>query len=558
MRPHSLFTVLPLSLSLSLITAHAQVTPDAGSIRQQIDPSRALPNLPHAVPPQRIVPSAEIEPKKSRSVHIQSFQFVGNTLLSSDQLSAALFTFVKRNLSFEDLQRAADAVAMTYREAGWVVRVYLPEQDISSGLVTLQVVEARFGGLRFEGEAPKLVSPLEIQSYFEAQQQLGKTLNANALDRALLLADDLPGVSIAGTLVPGPQDNETSLILNTTDEPMIYGDISLDNNGARSTGSDRVMLNMNFTSPGQRGELVSLNLLQSKGSAYSRIAFSVPDGYNGLRLGINASTMTYKVIDGPATNSTSQIQGGSNSMGLDMNYPLLRSRLANLYWSGGVDNKTFFNEDTQVRSEYASTVWRLGLSGNRFDDQGGGGANTASVQMVRGQLEDMKAHNLLDTIDRSFNKVNYSLSRQQTLTTDHSLLLAMNGQYATKVLDSSEKFYIGGAQTVRAYPVGELGGDRGHVLSSEWRWRLAAAWTVAAFVDTGRVTTLPATASESSNTLLLRGQGLSVSWQDPSGLTAKLTWSHRSGNNPKPTSIGTDSDGTLKLNRIWFTTSLAF
>lgn len=558
MRPHSLFTVLPLSLTLGLVTAHAQVTPDAGSIRQQLDPSRALPSLPPAAAPQRVVPPTEMAHQKSLTVRVDSFQFVGNTLLGNDQLAAALSVFVKRDLSFNELQRAADAVAMTYREAGWMVRVYLPEQDISSGLVTLQIVEARFGGLRFEGEAPKHVLPAEIQSYFEAQQQLGQALNVDSLDRALLLADDLPGVNIAGTLVPGPQDNETSLVLNTTDEPLVYGDISLDNNGARSTGSDRVMLNMNITSPGERGELISLNLLHSKGSDYSRVAFTVPDGYNGLRVGINASTMTYKVIDGPATNSAAQIRGSSNSMGFDMNYPLLRSRLANVYWSGGLDNKTFFNEDAQVRSDYASAVWRVGLSVNRFDDLGGGGANTASVQMVRGQLEDMKAHNLLNSIDRSFSKVNYSLSRQQTLTADHSLLIAMNGQYATQVLDSSEKFYIGGAQTVRAYPVSEFGGDRGQVLSSEWRWRVAASWTATAFVDAARVTTLPTTASDSTTTLFLRGQGLSVGWQDPSGLTAKLTWSRRNGHNPKPTSAGTDGDGTLKLNRIWFNTSLAF
>ena len=72
------------------------------------------------------------------------------------------------------------------------------------------------------------------------------------------------------------------------------------------------------------------------------------------------------------------------------------------------------------------------------------------------------------------------------------------------------------------------------------------------------VVTLPATSSEQRSSLSLRGHGLNASWQGPAGLVAKLTWSHRDGHNPKPTQTGTDGEGTLRLNRFWFTTSLPF
>lgn len=70
------------------------------------------------------------------------------------------------------------------------------------------------------------------------RQTTGQPLSANALDLPLLLAIDLPGLSVAGKLVPGAADNETTLVLQTTDEPFIYGDVGLDNTGARSTGTD--------------------------------------------------------------------------------------------------------------------------------------------------------------------------------------------------------------------------------------------------------------------------------------------------------------------------------
>ncbi len=542
----------------------AQSLPDAGSLRQQIEQQRELP-LPQAAPAPRVTPPPEIKAPSGMTVRPRSFRLAGNTLLSFEQLAPTLSEFVGRELDFAGLQRAADAVSAAYRQAGWIVRVYLPEQDISAGVVTLQVLEARFAGVRFEGEASRRLQRDAIQAFFTRQQATGQPLNGDALDRALLLSDDLPGVSVAGTLAPGSADGETALVLQTTDEPLIYGGIGLDNTGARSTGSNRLTANLNINSPGGRGELVSLNALHTQGSDYGRVALTVPDGYNGLRLGVSASSMSYKVIGGSQSITDLQIKGRSSSLGLDWSYPLVRSRLHNLYFSGGLENKGFHSDnrnsnaaDPKSFSDYETHSLRLGLSGNRFDDLGGGGANSASVQLLWGRLTAMQAHSQIDSIGRDYHKLNYSLSRQQTLTQSHSLLLSLQGQQATQVLDSSERFYIGGASTVRAYPVSELGGERGQVLSAEWRWRLNPAWVLSAFADHGRVMSLPATASDQRSSLTLRGHGLSASWQGPMGLVSKLTWSRRDGANPKPTQTGTDSDGTLKLNRLWLTASVTF
>lgn len=551
------FLLLPLALGLQTNSWAQTALPDAGSIRQQIEQQHPLP-LPQAAPQPRVAPPPEIRQQTGVSVDVKAFRFVGNTLLSAEQLAPAMANFVNRKLDFVGLQSAADAAAAAYRAAGWIVRVYLPEQDISTGEVTLQVIEAKFAGIRFEGQSPKLVLASEIEAYITAHQAIGQALNANQLDRGLLLADDLPGVSLAGTLVPGQADGETALALQTTDEPFVYGEINLDNTGTRATGSERLTVNLNLNSPGGLGELANLDLLHTRGSDYSHIALTVPDGHNGLRLGINVSEMTYKVIDGPGYNSATPIQGRSGSLGLDLNYPLVRGRLQNLYLYSGLDHKNFYTRDTQVRSDYESNTLRLSLSGNLFDYLGGGGANSATAQILWGRLGNMQAHTLLDSIGREYRKLSYSVTRQQTLTPEHSLFVSLQGQYANELLDSSEKFYIGGAQSVRAYPVSELGGERGQVLTGEWRWRLNSSWVATAFMDHGQVVALPATSSDQQTSRQLRGHGLSATWQGPRGLNIRLTWAHREGTNPQPTQSGTDSDGTLELNRIWFTASMSF
>ena len=543
--------------------ASAQTLPDAGSIRQQIELNREQ-RLPQAVRPTPVTPPPEIQPRAGVTVNVKSFQLSGHRLLSTEELMPALAEFVGRTLDFAGLQRATDAVAAAYRESGWLARVYLPEQDISEGTITLQVVEARFAGLRMEGEPSKRVLSSDIQAFFEEQQKAGEPLNTLALDRALLLADDLPGISVAGTLVPGQAEGETGLAIQTSDEALFFGDVTLDNTGSRSTGSNRVMLNLNINSPGDHGELINLTALRTQGSAYVRLGLTVPVGYNGLRFGVNGSTMNYKVIEGSSSLLSLNVQGSSDSMGLDWSFPVVRQRMRNLYFSGGLDNKRFYNDsinktsDTNSYADYETNSLRLGFSGNVFDDLGGGGANSASLQVMRGQLDRVKAHTQIDTLGRDYIKLNYALSRQQSLTADHSLLLNLQGQHATELLDSSEKFYVGGASTVRAYPSSELGGERGQLLTGEWRWRLHAAWVLSGFMDQAWVTALPTTAADASTSSSLRGYGLSAAWQGPLGLNAKLTWSKREGSNPKPTSTGTDGDGTLLINRIWFTAGLAF
>lgn len=537
--------------------AWSQTAPDAGSIRQYIEQQGAF-RLPSAQAKRTTALAPKRKVSGNMQVTVSRFGFVGNSLMSADQLESAVKPYTNRALDFAELQSAAAAVAEKYREAGWMARVDLPEQDLSSGTVTLRVVETRFAGTRVQGASSKTVMASEIQAYLRDELKPQQALQTSAAERAVLLLDDLPGIRASGTLVSSEKEDQTALVLNTQDEPWIDGDIGLDNTGPRAIGSNRLSAHMNINSPGRRGERLGLAALHSEGSDYAHLSLTAPDGHHGLRLGFQASTMTFKLTDGPTFNNVSPIRGRSSSMGIDWSYPWLRSSSQNLYVYGGLGNKSFTTRDTQLRSDYEIHSLRIGLAGNRYDDLWGGGTSSATAQWTKGQMGSVLAHTLLDTIDRHYSKINYNFSRQQDLSSAHALLVSLKGQHASTLLDSSEKLYIGGADTVRAYPASELGGDRGQVLSGEWRWRLDPAWVLATFADLGRVVSLPTAPSEPKASMRLRGQGVSLAWQGPMGMTAQLTWAHRSGDNPRPTYTGTDGDGTLKSHRFWLATRMPF
>src|SRR5262245_40037257 len=84
--------------------------------------------------------------------NIDRFEVAGATLISTEELERLVAPFTGSGKDFGDIQRAVEAVEETYRARGYgIVRVLLPEQDITKGLVRLQVTEPRVGRVVVEG-----------------------------------------------------------------------------------------------------------------------------------------------------------------------------------------------------------------------------------------------------------------------------------------------------------------------------------------------------------------------------------------------------------------------
>ncbi|MBF0256615.1 MAG: ShlB/FhaC/HecB family hemolysin secretion/activation protein [Gammaproteobacteria bacterium] len=555
-----------LSGLLLLPSAQAQ-PPDAGALQQQQqqqtqrERERRLPQAQAPDAPAPLMPTAPGDVQ----VEVKSFRFIGNSLLTDAQLQPAVAPFSNRALDFAQLQAAAMAVAQVYRAAGWVVNAYLPAQDIVNGQVSIQIVEARFGKLIAEGEISRMPQARALAP-FTARQQPGDFLNSQKLDRALLIADDLPGVTLSASLRPGEQEQETDVLIKLADEPLLMGDASLDNHGARSTGEERLNLSTILNSPLGLGDRLVANFTHTQGSDYLQLLFNLPVGNDGWRLGASASIMDYDLIT-PEFRALDGY-GRSSTLGLESLYPLIRSRQQNLYFYANLERKDFSNDANQARtSDYRVDNLGLSLFGNHFDNFGGGGANSGNLNLVFGRVDlDGSPNQALDAAGAdtqgSFTKLRYQFSRQQAITPDLSLFGAWSGQQASKNLDSAEKFYLGGAYGVRAYPANEGAGSEAQMVNLELRQQLPKGFNLAAFYDWGQVTQNVDDAfagAPNPNRYELKGYGLSLSWQTPLGLNLNATWARRDGDNPNADPLtGRDQDGSLDRDRIWLSASIPF
>ena len=561
-----------LSCSLLPAISVAQTLPSASTLQQQIERDQQADKQRVQIQ-QAPKPAAE-SPIQGQTIVVQEFNFKGNTLISSEALRAALAPLLGRPLDFARLQNSPVLVADLYRDKGWVVQTFLPGQSIEQGTVTIEIVEAVFGQTLVAGEPATRVPKEDVLQIFARQQQAGKFLNIHAVDRALLLADDLPGITVSGALAQGAQTGQTDLVLQLADEPWLNANVSADNTGAVSTGTSRVMAALNLNSPTFRGDAINLNAMASKGTRYARLAYGLPLGADGWRLGVNGSRLDYELITEPYASQSKQgnpTQGSATTAGLELSYPWVRSRNFNLNTSLSAEKKTYDNiASGATTSAYKNIPMSLALSGSSFDSLGQGGANALSLAMTTGKLNlDGSPTQSSDASTTrtagGYKKIRYAISRQQQLAPSWSLYGAFSGQWANKNLDSSEKFYLGGSSGVRAYPSSEGGGTSGQMLNLELRWQVANGWSLTGLYDHGRIRVNKFNDFEGAaalNAYALKGAGLALSWRNSSGTSVQTTYARRVGTNPNAIATevnsGADQDGTLKTNRIWLNASQAF
>lgn len=515
---------------------------------QQVDQERRKRQQEREAPPSEIQVSPQEEPsQETLKVTVKSFHFEGNTLISSDKLAAAVKRYVGRSVTYADLEKAAASVGEAYRRKGWTVRSFLPKQDIVDGIVTIRIMEAGFGNVRIEEGSYRFPSKKKIESAVAAYQHEGAPLNTKKLERALMVLDDLPGAGVSGRLQQGDKEGQTDLAVKTAKESLASGVAIADNQGSRSTGEYRAHTFLQLANPLGIGDQSSAYILYSEGLRFARFEETVPVGNDGWRVGVNTSLIDYEVL--PSEFESLDAHGRSSSIGAQARYPVIRGRENNLYLNLNYDNKYYNNiAQEEKTSTYRINDYSIGLSGNKADEFFGGGNSAAGVCSVWGNVNLGTVNTGEDSsVEGGFQRLLFNISRQQSVVPKVSLYSSLSGQVTTeKKLDSSEKFYLGGPNGVRAYPVSEGSGVEGHLSNTELRWRFLPNYQLSAFYDYGRVRNFGDVQSYS-----LQGAGMEVAWQSKSGLNVKGTWARRIGSNPNPTSSGNDQDGSLKKDRFW-------
>ena len=562
------FVTLQLALTSNAI---AQV--DAGALQQGLEKQLPMPS-PLALPePSMREPLRPSAPSQGGvTFEVKSFVLEGVNTLPEASVQEILKPWLGRPVDFDALQKACDAVVDFYRQNKLTVQAILPPQKIANGVVKILVTEAKLSSVVVDTpNGPTRFSKETAAEYITYANPIGQPLNSQAIERALIILNETPGVIVSGQLEPGEKDGETALRLQLNQPQWYQGKVEANNYGSRTTGANQGVIVLNGINPLGIGDQVSLNGIYSEGSQYIQGAYSLPASKDGLRLGVSGTYLNYKNVSNYATSSSAGY-GDAWTSGVSAAYPLIREQGSNVNVTANYDVKSYMNKNLLTMttiSSYNIKNTSLGLSGNHVDNFGGGGISSGSVNAVLGYLDILGTSiaGYGQYTPSSFSKFTFSGNRTQQLSEDGttSAYLAVSGQFSSVNLNSAEQIYMGGPYAVRAYPVAQGPGSQGGIATVELRQQFPERIMGTIFYDIGLVQQYKNLypgwqgLTNANNTYSLKGAGFGVKWDwEGWNLGAMVAW--KVGNNPLYSSTGqpVNTDGTTTNPRGWFTGSYQF
>ena len=433
---------------------------------------------------------------------------------------------------------------------------------IENGVVRLTVLEPVWGRVQIFNISEALDRVIERNT--DALKP-GQLVKQDELDKVSLMLSDIPGVDPHFMLKSGENSGTTDLEIVAQAMPPVTADWLLDNQGSKYTGRNRSSVNLQWNNPFRQGDLLGINLFTTGELLnYKRISFEVPLAANGWQVGSAVSELNYRLGDS-LTSSLSSGSAWQNSIW--GRHQLQRSLDKNLAFTMQWDHMVLRDHQNgdEIKTDRSINVWAFTLIGDSSDAWLGGGRNMWSLGLNLGQLNfnDAAAEATDDNSAKhkgDFQRINLTAARQQYISPSTMLLLNTDTQWAFKNLDSSQKFSLGGARSVRAYEAGTVSGDSGFLLSVELRQllpqpsaklNLRGQWFASVFMDAGMVKVNQQTWDTGNTEYSLSGLGIGLNWQGPDNWRASLSMAQPLENPP----LGY---AAAKRTRAWFELAKGF
>jgi len=491
--------------------AQAQIDPgvlNPGVLQRENLPQPQLPQPEQGpLPPLFQQPKPQPKPAEpEEQVSIRRVVFEGNTAISAEGLQTITKPLLEKAVTFAEIQAAVEAITAFYRSQGYVLsQALLPKNALANGVLRVQIVE---GFIEKVEVLPSNTGFSRWLSRYMSPVVGSAPLRLDRLERQILLAQSISGLTVESVLSPGELAGSAVLTLKTQRD-ITSASLSIDNWVPQQLGNVRGSASANANPfglgrPWALGVIGSYTWPYTNGLTNGVVTASSPWGKNGL-----LASGSFSFTDTNSTNlNTSnspgflQTQGESWYGSLSLRYPLQLSRRSNLFITlqGDLQNSysDLYLDNTLIQNNSIDRLRALRL---RLDGAwaGNNGSSQASLLLSQG-LPIWGADNGPDPVVElsnpygsvSFSTARLSLGHQQRLGAGNSpwlLNLKGEGQISGSPLPSSEQLGYGGANYGRAFRSVYTLGDQGALASVELAYNtpawLGLLWQPYAFFDLG-------------------------------------------------------------------------
>lgn len=421
--------------------------------QEQLLKERELEQQTHTTLPAPELPSAKLVPDSSTCFDINSIEIDGVQQFSAKRLQTLYQSYLNTCMNIGHVNTLVGEITRLYLDAGFITsRAYLPQQNLSSGMLKITVVEGIVEAIEMSGGKQSLAD-----TAFPGL--IGKILNLREIEQGL---DILNQASAQATVefLPGEHIGGTKVLIKYTPLEKVSASVGIDNSGQQSTGTKKANFALNWNNPFKVNDSVYLNfqpasLLSNNENTSESFAFGYSLPYGKWKISGNYSKFDYlSVVYGSAT--TFESKGGSENIGLVVRRLLLRNQRSKYFVDMQLKQQDSENYIDDVLLQTSSRTYQslvLALSQEKYFGTGSLIINNLSYTRGLGvsySFEDDPQ----GLPDEKFNKINVDVDIYSSLDIAGkkiSLQSGLHGQYSEGDLYSSENISIGSRYTVRGF-----------------------------------------------------------------------------------------------------------
>jgi hemolysin activation/secretion protein len=471
---------------------------------------------------------------------ITRFAVEGNSLLPQSKVDEAVAPFRGAGRVYGDIQQALEALENAYRSAGYTaVQVSVPEQELTAGVVRLQVIETVVGKVVVNDN--RHFSEQNIRASIP-QLVEGSAPNLRRISESVQLANDNPAKQVNVTLTASETTNQIDAAIAVKDERPLRVMLNVDNSGSGDTGHWRTGVALQHSNLFDRDHVATVAYTTSPDSPSGAKVDLYSLGYRVPLYGMGDSLdLIYgksNVSSGQtlALNSTLNITGRGEIYALRWNHYFARSG----EWSsklvfgadykkvdsscninGGLLNGASLNTCLPYSTLPLSVSYSAQQQGvgQLLDYNLGIARNLATGQARRNDTLQVTDRYSLFTGSRqsmdNFVIIRGGASWLKVFKDDWQLRLAGVLQVSSQALPAVEQFGLAGATAVRGFTERAVAADSGVIINNELytpdllaKRELRGNLRLLGFVDAGRGANNNVTAASTlSSTVTLASVG---------------------------------------------------
>ena len=455
------------------------------------------------------------------------------------RLNEILSKYQNRSVKVAELNKLTAEITAYAKECGYTVaQAVVPPQEVAGGSLEIKVYVAEYDEVAISHNDSDIATGV-LNNYLSGLKH-GKTITDSKLEDAINNINDLPGVQARAVLKPGGEPGTTSLDVEATRRPVWNNYVFVDNGGGYWSGRYRYGFNTEINNPGKIGDKFILNgMLSSHDVKNYGIRYELPVGSRGTRVGVAYSQTNYEM----STTGFYDTLGESKGISLYGMTPVYRDRSNRITAIYGYDHRDIEDElridlnnlgRASMKTEKDADVWHVGISGSQYNPN----------QFTQYSL--IYWYGDIDTDGGAYYDGGYHKLTGDLLNIwydgDWNYRIKASGQLASRALDGSEQFYLGGINGVRAYGASDGYGDLGYLATAEIRRNIGVEGLEAAvFIDSGAVKN-----KYDGSLDHLAGWGVGLRYAKPGDWFAQLDYARKI--DARPDRIERDDhDG-----RLWF------